>query len=53
MSGRYHDRFSRAISELDTRNAYVCESCSTSVKSLNKRSDSRHEGDDHKKEHAS
>lgn len=53
MSGKYHDRFSRAISELDTRNAYVCESCDTSAKSLNKHGDSRHEGDDHKQKHTS
>ena len=43
MSGKYHDRFSKAFSELEEHNAYVCTSCNTSMKSIDKREHTRHE----------
>lgn len=44
MSNKYTDRFSSAISELETHNAYVCVSCNSSrMKSTEKRDHTRHE----------
>ena len=44
MSSKYTDRFSRAISELETNNAYVCVSCNSArMKTTEKRDHTRHE----------
>jgi hypothetical protein len=53
MSGKYHDRFSKAISELERQNAYVCASCNISMKSIDKRDHTRHAEQAHRRDHAS
>ena len=50
MTGKYHDRFSKAISELEDHNAYVCTTCSTSMKQFNQRDQTRHEEHAHKRD---
>jgi len=46
MSGKYHDRFSKAISELEEHNAYVCTSCKDWQKTHNKKGH-EHESETH------
>ncbi len=49
MSGKYQDRFSKAFAELEDQNAYVCISCNTSLKSIDKRDHTRHAEPNQKK----
>ena len=42
MTGKYHDRFSKAIAELEDHNAYVCTTCNGSMQHLNQRDQTRH-----------
>ena len=53
MTGKYHDRFSKAISELEDHNAYVCTMCNSSMKHLNQRDQTRHEEHAHKRDRSS
>ena len=53
MTGKYHDRFSKAISELEDHNAYVCTTCNTSMKHINQRDQTRHEEHAHKRDRSS
>lgn len=44
MTGKYHDRFSKAFEELDDKNAYVCHTCgSTDVRRAGKRGEGKGE----------
>ena len=53
MTRTYHDRFSKAVSELDDHNAYVCVSCTTRMSKAHERHHTRGEGQEHNQRHSS